>query len=153
MRKTLLFTTSFSILVVGTFLACSSSDPAPAPKTDAGTDGSSSSSSSSSGGSSSGGSSSSSSGSSSGDAGGDSGASALCNQYCNQLEANCKAGNAQYATRQDCLDKCKTFTVGNPADTSGDTLYCRIYHGGAPAAADPDTHCEHAGPDGTGACE
>ena len=41
-------------------------------------------------------------------------------------------------------------TVGDPADTSGNTLYCRIYHGGAPAKADPDTHCTHAGPDGTG---
>ncbi len=30
----------------------------------------------------------------------------------------------------------------------GDTLGCRLYHGGAPAITDPVLHCPHAGPTG-----
>src|SRR5262249_44955799 len=40
---------------------------------------------------------------------------------------------------------------GAAADTSGDTLGCRIYHAGN-AAMDPATHCVHAGPSGGGHC-
>jgi hypothetical protein len=35
---------------------------------------------------------------------------------------------------------------------SGNTLGCRIYHGGAPAVMDAATHCPHAGPSGAGVC-
>src|SRR5581483_7128591 len=42
--------------------------------------------------------------------------------------------------------------TGTLADMSGNSLGCRIYHAGAPAAADPTTHCPHAGPAGSGAC-
>jgi hypothetical protein len=83
---------------------------------------------------------------------GDGGDSALCIQYCDELDANCTGGNAQYANRAACLTTCKGFTVGDPSDVSGNTLYCRIYHGGAPAVADPGTHCAHAGPTGGGQC-
>jgi hypothetical protein len=63
--------------------------------------------------------------------------------------ANCTAANAQYSSMDACMGTCKGFTaVGTLADKSGDTLGCRLYHGGAPAMATPATHCPHAGPTG-----
>ena len=35
---------------------------------------------------------------------------------------------------------------------SGNSVQCRIYHAGDPAAVDPATHCPHASPDGGGVC-
>ena len=73
-----------------------------------------------------------------------------CPTYCTQIMANCTAGNAQYSDMAHCLGSCAAFVVGTSkvTDTSGDTLGCRIYHGGAPAKADPALHCPHAGPGG-----
>jgi hypothetical protein len=47
---------------------------------------------------------------------------------------------------------CATFNAGTIDDQAGATLGCRLYHGGAPAAAAPATHCGHAGPLGEGVC-
>ena len=71
-----------------------------------------------------------------------------CKSYCAELATNCKDANAQYPTDDSCLATCKGFTEGSIADMEGNTLGCRIYHGGAPAVADAATHCAHAGPTG-----
>jgi len=73
-----------------------------------------------------------------------------CPTYCSEVTTNCTGTNAQYASLNHCLGACAAFPVGasKVTDTSGDTLGCRIYHGGAPAAATPATHCPHAGPGG-----
>jgi len=71
-----------------------------------------------------------------------------CNSYCTEIQANCKDTNAQYTDLDHCLGSCKAFPVGALADKAGDTLGCRIYHAGAPAAGDPVLHCPHAGPAG-----
>ena len=49
-----------------------------------------------------------------------------------------------------CTATCASFPVGTSkvTDTAGNTLGCRIYHGGAPSSATPATHCVHAGPGG-----
>jgi hypothetical protein len=47
---------------------------------------------------------------------------------------------------------CATWAEGTEGDTTGDSVQCRIYHAGGPAAGDPGLHCPHAGPDGGGVC-
>jgi len=63
---------------------------------------------------------------------------------------NCTGTNAQYTSNDICMGVCAGFPAGAISDTSGDTLGCRIYHGGAAAgsAANATTHCPHAGPTG-----
>lgn len=77
-----------------------------------------------------------------------------CASYCGEVLASCTGANQQYgATATDdgmasCMGFCATFAKkGTLADTSGDTLGCHIYHGGAAKTA-PATHCSHAGPTG-----
>ncbi len=76
-----------------------------------------------------------------------------CPTYCTEIQANCTGTNAQYPTEPNtpnahCLAACASFPTGTLADTSGNTLGCRIYHAGAPAKTDPVLHCPHAGPGG-----
>lgn len=73
-----------------------------------------------------------------------------CPTYCAEVQANCTGDNAQYSDTAHCLAACASFPVGDSkvTDTSGNTLGCRIYHGGAPSMAAPATHCAHAGPGG-----
>jgi hypothetical protein len=73
-----------------------------------------------------------------------------CPTYCTEVMANCTGANAQYADMAHCLGSCATFVVGTSkvTDATGDTLGCRIYHGGAPAMQDAALHCPHAGPGG-----
>ena len=77
-----------------------------------------------------------------------------CMTYCTQLTTNCTGLNAQYENMADCMDYCGEagWTVGAETDTAGNTLGCRIYHGGGPAASNPAEHCPHAGPSGAGIC-
>ena len=68
-----------------------------------------------------------------------------CASYCTEVMANCTAADEQYKTMESCLSVCKAFPLGKLGDTDGNTLGCRIYHGGGPAVMAPDTHCAHAG--------
>lgn len=76
-----------------------------------------------------------------------------CDAYCTAVTANCTAAaDKQYNDRAQCLASCAFLPPGSLADTQGNTLGCRIYHGGAPAAGNPTMHCPHAGPGGDSAC-
>lgn len=77
-----------------------------------------------------------------------------CATYCTQITTNCSGTNAQYENMADCMAYCGEagWTAGASTDTAGNTLGCRIYHGGGPAASDPVEHCPHAGPGGAGVC-
>lgn len=77
-----------------------------------------------------------------------------CNSYCTSIQTNCldAASNRQYVDMASCMATCAFFPVGSAADTQGNTLGCRTYHGGMPAATNPMMHCTHAGPGGDGAC-
>lgn len=81
-------------------------------------------------------------------------ASLTCQAYCTDLQANCldTADNRQYSDMATCLASCGFMPVGTAADTQGNTLGCRTYHGGTPAMTNPTLHCPHAGPGGDGAC-
>jgi len=77
-----------------------------------------------------------------------------CAGYCTQTMANCADANAQYDDEADCLAFCNAagWPAGTPGEAGGNTLACRIYHGGDPASGDPVMHCPHAGPSGGGVC-
>ncbi len=73
-----------------------------------------------------------------------------CPTYCTEIMTNCTGTNAQYVDQNHCLGSCAAFVVGTSktTDTAGDTLGCRIYHGGTPSMTMPVLHCPHAGPAG-----
>jgi hypothetical protein len=77
-----------------------------------------------------------------------------CATYCAQLMTNCTGANTQYNDMAECMTYCAAarWPLGTEGATSGNTLACRIYHGGAPAMMMPGTHCPHAGPTGDGVC-
>jgi len=69
-----------------------------------------------------------------------------CASYCTEVMANCtSAADAQYGSMESCLKVCSAFPPGKLGDTEGNSLGCRLYHGGGPAVTAPDTHCAHAG--------
>ena len=73
-----------------------------------------------------------------------------CGGYCEQMLANCEGTFPDMAA---CMQSCALY----PADdaigaTGGNSLQCRIYHGGALAADNAEVHCPHAGPNGGGVC-
>jgi hypothetical protein len=88
-----------------------------------------------------------------GDAGGG-GGGLTCADYCASIIGACTGDNQQYADSDHCLNACAAFPAGALADTSGDTLGCRIYHAGvaAQSADNAAVHCVHAGPGGAGVC-
>ncbi len=77
-----------------------------------------------------------------------------CTDLCNELATNCTGANAQYASTDECMAYCTGagWPEGTAGEMAGNTISCRIYHGGAPAMMDPATHCPHAGPSGAGVC-
>jgi hypothetical protein len=74
-----------------------------------------------------------------------------CDAYCDAISAACTGPNAQYSTRQRCLNACAAFPMGTAGDTSGNTLGCRLSHAQR-AGADAGAECEAAGPGGGGVC-
>lgn len=79
--------------------------------------------------------------------GGGTAATLDCTSYCTEIMGNCTEANAQFTDMATCMGTCKGYPVGALADTSGDTLGCRIYHAGAAGkvAANQLIHCPHAG--------
>lgn len=82
-----------------------------------------------------------------------------CAAYCTALTTNCTAANAQFTDEATCNTYCtrarttpEFWSVGTEGSTSGNTLACRTYHGGAPSATTPALHCQHAGPSGGDLC-
>lgn len=79
-----------------------------------------------------------------------------CATYCDIVVTNCNGDDEQYVNTASCMDVCSHFTPGQNGTgataTGENTLGCRIYHGNAPAAADPATHCTHSGPAGDDQC-
>lgn len=77
-----------------------------------------------------------------------------CAGYCTQIGLNCTGDNAQYVDTADCMAQCTALAwpAGTPGASDGNTIACRIYHAGAPAAGDPGAHCPHAGASGAGVC-
>src|SRR5262245_45899077 len=51
-----------------------------------------------------------------------------CSVYCQSMQAACVEDNAIYADEGQCVDVCENFPRGEPTDTSGNTLGCRLYY-------------------------
>jgi len=69
-----------------------------------------------------------------------------CEVYCQLANSSCTGTLALYQTTSDCTTACnKIATTGNPGDTSGDSIQCRIYHLGVAgqSAALATVHCPH----------
>jgi len=79
-----------------------------------------------------------------------------CTVYCDLITQNCLGSNQQYSSLSACMSACPSIpATGNPGDTTGDTVQCRIYHAGVagnPISTNAGTHCPHAGPSGGGQC-
>jgi hypothetical protein len=86
------------------------------------------------------------------------GATSPCKAYCDLTETNCGAfgsTNNKYADEAACLDACAYFPASSKIGAASavlNSLQCRTYHAGAPAAFDAAIHCPHAMADGGGAC-
>lgn len=74
-----------------------------------------------------------------------------CDDYCKLVTNVCSGSNAVYENAEQCKAVCKYFPVGEPGDTTLDTLACRKYHVNNAIAA-PAAHCAHASPGGDGHC-
>jgi hypothetical protein len=74
-----------------------------------------------------------------------------CASYCSIVGRDCTGAVEQYGSMADCMTTCARLPVGTAADTSGNTLGCRVFHGSY-AGGDPPLHCPHAGPGGGGIC-
>lgn len=82
-----------------------------------------------------------------------------CDYYCKSVDDTggaCGGSNDQYADNFAgvCMKICAGWPQGMLSDTTGNSLGCRIYHGGVAATdeASATTHCPHAGPFGEGQC-
>ena len=73
-----------------------------------------------------------------------------CDVYCDAMDARC---GDEYADRDQCMAACGAIDAeGDVGAVDGNSIQCRIYHAGLPAADEPATHCGHAGADGGGVC-
>lgn len=70
-----------------------------------------------------------------------------CETYCTRMQTNCIAVNGQYPEREQCIGTCRAFPLGTEADTTGNTLGCRLNHASL-ARSNPALHCFYAGPTG-----
>lgn len=77
-----------------------------------------------------------------------------CDNYCGLSARNCIGDNSLgYADEAACQTTCAAFPQnGATTATGGNSVQCRIYHLGAPAAGDPETHCPHGTTGGGGVC-
>ena len=71
-----------------------------------------------------------------------------CAPYCALVMRNCTDENAVYASVAECLRVCSFMNGDGRFDdwdfqTEGDSVQCRSYHAGPPAAEAPTTHCNH----------
>lgn len=77
-----------------------------------------------------------------------------CSEYCDTALANCTGDNELYESDMVCSTLCNDYAdwnPGQPGDTTGNTLHCRIEH--TKLAADtPETSCEAASQSGGDTC-
>lgn len=80
-------------------------------------------------------------------------AKTLCERYCDTVMANCTGDNPVYRSRTICDSVCATLPPGQPGDTSGNTVECRLHFAELAATlGEPTLNCPAAGPGGDGLC-
>lgn len=82
-----------------------------------------------------------------------------CTIYCDLVTQNCTGANAQYTSKEECLQFCsylpltaKTRTGAGPDEKGAPSVACRQYFAGGPATTNPGSECLKAGPFGGNAC-
>jgi len=86
------------------------------------------------------------------DGGSDGATPNTCEAYCALIEEVCVGPNAQFASVDACLPFCSTYPAGEPGETSGNSLACRIATLEAVKAMPEGSDCAAAGPGGNGVC-
>lgn len=77
----------------------------------------------------------------------------LCGEYCRTVRKNCTGALEVYPSLAQCLGACKALPAGNPGDTSGNTVECRLHYAqSASMPGEQDVTCAAAGPAGNGTC-
>jgi len=74
-----------------------------------------------------------------------------CDHYCDQMLSSCAS---VFADRPTCLNACYSYSnsTGQYGVTTGNSLFCRIYHANAAVYVSATTHCSYAGPSGGTMC-
>jgi hypothetical protein len=86
-----------------------------------------------------------------GDAG--AGGGSLCDSYCAAAQSVCTGDTAIYGNAAVCLATCAKMVPGTMADTTGNTVGCRLHQlEAAQEEHKPAQYCPAAGPGGDGAC-
>lgn len=72
----------------------------------------------------------------------------VCAFFCQLENLHCTGADQVFDSPEQCLDLCRLMnTDGNfddwQFDKEIDSIQCRIYHAGPPAALDPAVHCPH----------
>jgi hypothetical protein len=75
-----------------------------------------------------------------------------CAAYCAAIQAACTSDDQQYEDEGSCKLACPAFPRGTGADTTGDTLGCRMHQVALAASGGAAAHCRNAGPGGDGTC-
>lgn len=80
-------------------------------------------------------------------------AGTLCETYCSEALAACTGANAIYASVDACMNTCARLPQGTEADTTGNTIGCRLHQARLAAQTGEVTDsCPRAGPGGDGVC-
>jgi hypothetical protein len=72
----------------------------------------------------------------------------LCATYCDGMTRICTGANAQYASAAQCRTACNatTWACGDPGDTMGNSLFCRLAHMALAGVGVAAMECPNAGP-------
>jgi hypothetical protein len=77
----------------------------------------------------------------------------LCESYCATVDENCTGDSSQYSSRPVCERVCDELPVGEPGDTTGNTVGCRTTNAAlAAVTGEPEANCPVAGPGGEDVC-
>lgn len=81
------------------------------------------------------------------------GATPSCDELCDTALEQCTAEHAVYANLETCLGICEHLPEGEPGDTDGNSVQCRVTQAqNAGATSEPAVHCPLAAPGGNGGC-
>jgi hypothetical protein len=72
----------------------------------------------------------------------------LCASYCDGIGRFCTRGDTQYRNADECRAACNgpAWACGNPGDTTGNSLFCRMAHMTLAGLGSPAAACPNAGP-------
>jgi hypothetical protein len=77
----------------------------------------------------------------------------VCSSYCSAVMQYCTGDFAVYGSEAACEAICAQLPVGNPGDTIGNTVHCRLRNAElAGETGEPNVHCPAAAPGASGVC-